>query len=238
MKTLFFEEALETAKASLTVKQDVGTLRIQTHEKPLILVEAKVKNVKVEVSREGDNVTVTSRIPQSKKWFNLFGVKTRAELIITVPAECALRLKMAAGSVQVQDVKAPVKASLATGSARFANLGGPIEATVVTGKMTYQGALSADDHRFKAVTGSIRLTLASEPDLTLDAQTVTGAVRCEFPLQNEKRRREFVGGGLQGVLGDGAGSLKITAVTGSVTIEDQRRKTNDQQTVIKEKALA
>jgi hypothetical protein len=43
---------------------------------------------------------------------------------------------------------------------------------------------------------------------------------------------------LQGVLGSGAGSLKITAVTGSVTIEDQRRKTNDQQTVIKEKALA
>jgi hypothetical protein len=238
MKTLFFEEALNSPKANLTVKLDVGSLRVQTHDKPLILVEAKVKKSTVEVSRDGDDVTVTAKAKRKFDWLSLFGSNARAELTITVPPECALLLKTATGSVRVSDVQAPVVIKTATGSAQLSNLGGPIEAAVATGKLSYEGALSADDHQFKVVTGSVRLALTDEPDVELSAKTVTGSIRCGFPLQNEQRQRQFVGGKLRGELGSGMGELKVTAVTGSVTIQDQRRKTNDQQTVSKEKALA
>jgi DUF4097 and DUF4098 domain-containing protein YvlB len=237
MKTLFFEEALNSPKANLTVKLDVGTLRVQTHDKPLILVEAKVKKSTVEVTRDGDDVTVTAKAKRKFNWLSLFSSNARAELTITVPPECALLLKTATGSVRVSDVQAAVVIKTATGSVQLSNLGGPIEAAVVTGKLSYEGALSADDHQFKVVTGSVRLSLTDEPDVELSAKTVTGSIRCDFPLHNEQRQREFVGGKLRGELGNGMGELKITAVTGSVAIED-KRKVKDEIKVSKEEAFA
>jgi hypothetical protein len=223
MKELFFEEAVTAAKASLTVKLDVGQLRVQTHNKPLILVEARVKKATVEVSRAGDDVTVVARTKRGSNWLALLGSNARSELTITVPPECRLYLKTATGSLQVEDVLAPVTVKTATGSVQMRNLGGAIEAAVVTGKLGYDGALSSDNHTFKVVTGSIYLGLTSEPDATLTAHTVTGSIRCQLPLHNQKRDRQFVGERLAGDLGQGIGELKMTAVTGSIIIADKRQ---------------
>ena len=233
MKELFFEEAVTTAKASLTVKLDVGRLDVQTHDKPLILVEARVKKATVEVSRAGDDVTVVARTKRGSNWLALLGSNARSELTITVPPECRLYLKTATGSVQVEDVLAPVMVKTATGSAQLRNLGGSIEATVVTGKLAYEGALSSDNHTFKVVTGSIHLGLTNEPDAELSARTVTGSIRCQFPLQNQKRDRQFVGDKLRGELGEGLGELRLTAVTGSITIADKRQ-TKDEAHAVKD----
>ena len=233
MKELFFEEALATATASLTVKLDVGRLHVQTHDKPLILVEARVKRATVEVSRAGDDVTVIARTKRGSNWLALLGSNARSELTITVPPECSLYLKTATGTVQVEDVLAPVVVKTATGSAQLRNLGGTIEATVVTGKLAYLGALSSDNHTFKVVTGSIHLGLTNEPDAELSAHTVTGSIRCQFPLQNQKRDRQFIGDKLHGELGQGMGELRLTAVTGSITIAD-RRKTKEEPHLAKD----
>jgi DUF4097 and DUF4098 domain-containing protein YvlB len=223
MKELFFEEAVTTAKASLTVKLDVGQLRVQTHDKPVILVEARVKKATVEVSRKGEDVTVIARTKRGSNWLALLGSNARSELTITVPPECRLYLKTATGSMLVEDVLAPVTVKTATGSVQLRNLGGAIEATVVTGKLAYVGALSADSHLFKVVTGSIYLGLTHQPDATLSAHTTTGSIRCQYPLQNQKRERQFISESLRGQLGQGTGSLKMTAVTGSITIADKRQ---------------
>lgn len=221
MKEQYFEEALIGNKGKLNVVVEVGEVEIQTHEKPLITVEAETRHVIVTVHNEDDTVTVRAEVedgwPEKIGRF-LRGDHPKAKLLIHVPANCEINAKTVTGMLTIRDITAAVTTHMTTGKTRLTNLGGPIYAKAVTGQLIYDGLLIDDNHRFETVTGDLQLRLTKEPNAKLDIKTTTGRVHCDFPLTNQKQERHFVGGKLKGTLGAGTGHLKARVITGNLHV--------------------
>ena len=221
MKEQYFEEVVKSGKSKLNVVVEVGEVAVQSHDKPLITVDAETRHVVVTVEQE--NGTVFVRADVEDGWLGsigrfLRGDHPKAKLTIHVPADCEVKAKTVTGKLAVQDIMAAVTTHVTTGQTLLTNLGGPIYAKAITGQMIYDGLLVDDNHRFETITGELRLRLTKEPNAKVDIKTTTGRVHCDFALDDQKEERHFVGGKLKGTLGAGTGQLKARVVTGNLHV--------------------
>jgi Toastrack DUF4097 len=96
----------------------------------------------------------------------------------------------------------------AAGVARGSTVNGSVTATI--GKAAWTGTL-----HFATVNGAIRLTLPSDIDADVEANTVNGSIDSDFPItvQGRMRPREF-----HGTIGKGGRRLELTTVNGSIEL--------------------
>lgn len=123
------------------------------------------------------------------------------------------------GKIRVDGVKGSVEAHSISGSVvlQEISLAEEIKAETISGRIKMQGELSpGGNYEFKTISGGIRLDLPSKSDFELEANTTSGAVRCDFELKvSGKISRKKI----QGVVGEGGSSLKISSLSGGITIE-------------------
>ncbi|MFC1839252.1 DUF4097 domain-containing protein [Thermodesulfobacteriota bacterium] len=127
-------------------------------------------------------------------------------------------LNSTSGKVHAESVKGSVEAHSVSGSIvlREISLAEEIKAESISGSIKMLGELSpGGNYEFKTISGGIRLDLPSKSDFELEANTMSGTVRCNFELKvSGKISRKKI----QGVAGKGGSSLKISSLSGGITI--------------------
>ncbi len=230
MKSYHFEEAVSAKKGFLDVFVEIGTVKIvpsntsAANDETAVIVDAVAKHMEISVVSEGNKVFVL--VEKDDSWHNwdqklmrwLNNDHPKAELTIQVPENCEVNAKTITGKLSINDLNAPVTTRVVTGTTKLANLSGPIYAKTVTGKLSYDGFLTNEHHRFEATTGNVLLNLSKEPNAHLDAKAVTGRIQCDYPLAKMQENGRLTGSRLTGILGSGEGHIKARVVTGSVQV--------------------
>lgn len=94
---------------------------------------------------------------------------------------------------------------------------GTFDAETSNGRIRFRGEiLPRKESRLVTSNGSIDAMLRGEPSLRVSARTSNGSIVCdrEMEIQGERKKRQ-----LEGVIGDGEGTLTLRTSNGSITIE-------------------
>ncbi len=128
-------------------------------------------------------------------------------------------LKVTSGTVEATKIKGSVEAESVSGDLELKDVS---EARTVTGKTTsgnivYAGAiLAGGNYEFSAHSGNVELTLPAGSAFDLDANTFSGVIDSEFPIQviGKISPKE-----LRGTVNGGGARVKAKAFSGNVEIK-------------------
>ncbi len=223
MKNLYFQEEFpKTCK--LDVEVEVGSVDVKAHNGRYITVDVEFEEMEIDVYRQGNTFFVKAESKTNKEdvtsWVQKLFLwnNAKAHFKINVPEDCEVNVNTTTGKTTITAINAPVTVRTTTGATELANIGGAIYAKTTTGRLTYDGILTDDDHRFETTTGSIELNLQKEPNAMIDASTTTGRLNVDFPLHKKSENRHLTGGRIKGMLGSGNGRIKAKMTTGSLSI--------------------
>lgn len=218
LRTESYSESLEAIESpALNICVEVGQVTVQTHTLPRVDVEARLRDVDLTVWQENDCVYVQAQ--NSDSGFAQDDANPKAEIVVTVPADCPLYAQVITGTLTVRDMAGPARTHVITGQSKLENLDGPIHATTVTGAIQYNGRLAGGAHHFAATTGAVNLALTELPDARVYAWATTGNVQCSLPLNATRRGGYLSGDHVYGVAGSGEGRVIAEVVTGSVKLQ-------------------
>lgn len=119
----------------------------------------------------------------------------------------------------VTGVQGDVFAKATNGEARLNNLGGAVEAESTNGSL-HVGIThldGANQNSFKAINGSLQVSLPEDVSGTFAADTMHGSIKIEFPLK--VNRPKYCGEKtINAQLGSGGSSYPFSTVNGSIKI--------------------
>jgi Putative adhesin len=139
------------------------------------------------------------------------------------------------GGLDAQSVSGDLKFSTVSGDLTVVDgRGGRVKADSVSGGMVLDlDARSETDVRLNTVSGEIAVRLPAPCDTEVDAKSTSGDFATAF--DELRMTNQWGAKRLTGILGSGAGTLRVTTVTGSVAL--LRRPPVDDETVTSGKVL-
>ncbi len=203
-----------------------------------ITVEAWDRNeVKLEVTKISDNkeslADVEIKIDAKAEYFNAetdynnwngqknWGQNRRLEVQfrLTVPRTAFLdEIETVNGSVTVSNFTNYTKISAVNGSVKATNLRGTAKLSTVNGETIadFEQLRSTDKINLSTVNGTVNLTVPSDINATVKADTVNGSIKNDFGLP--VRKGKYVGKDLYGKIGSGETEIKLNSVNGGLAI--------------------
>ena len=131
-------------------------------------------------------------------------------------------LKSTSGKITVEGVKGSVEANSVSGSVNINGVSTAEEIDVesISGSIKLEGKLSPGGiYEFKTISGSIRLDLPPESDFELQANTMSGNLRLDGDNFEVKSLDILTNKKIQCVVGKGGASLKVSSLSGGITIK-------------------
>ena len=130
-------------------------------------------------------------------------------------SEGILELSTQTGSVVCRRTRGDVQIRSDIGHVDLTDASGTFDIVTETGPIHFEGQLTTDKpHRFASSSGEIDLRLLGSPDLTVDAYSQAGTVRCMVEMTTTASARTLC----KGVIGAGVGKLEVQTSTGAITI--------------------
>jgi len=227
-----------TGRPKLVVSNTApGSIKVNSGSEGQVTVDLDLRDpedLDCNVSQDSDVITVNCRARTGFWGWSSYIFKTgaRVNILVSVPAEADLDLETragrvvvagvkgtivaesSAGTVNIQDSKGTVKARTRAGSVKLKNVEGTISARTSAGSITFSGALSKAESWLRTGVGAIDISLRGQPDLTVEASTTLGSIRCEPELTDARFKRNWY----TGRIGAGTGKLIAETKTGSITI--------------------
>jgi DUF4097 and DUF4098 domain-containing protein YvlB len=108
-----------------------------------------------------------------------------------------LRLSTASGSITARQVSAP-----------------GLEARTASGSLDLETAGPLRSAQLRSASGSVRLILPRDSDVTLELRSSSGSVQLDAPAQIVETRRGYT----SATLGSGSGRVSATSSSGSVRV--------------------
>jgi DUF4097 and DUF4098 domain-containing protein YvlB len=175
--------------------------------------ERALEELQVEITGEGDRVSIRTRYPRSR-WMGGAG---KVDYRLSVPRGARVRLRTVNGRVEVDGVAASLEASTVNGSVDVTGAGGEVEASAVNGSVDVAVARVDPSGRseIRTTNGSVRLTLPRDASAFVQAHTVNGSVGCDFDLADASKSRRK----LEGRIGNGGARFEVGTVNGSAHID-------------------
>jgi len=215
-----------------------GSVEVKTGSEDEVIVDLDLRlqeDLNCNVSQDDNVVTINCSVrDEFRNWpAYIFTSRPVANILLSVPAESDLDIENRAGDIVVSDVKGTiaaessagvinirgckgtVKARTRAGSVNFENVDGTITARSSAGSIKFSGDLSNGESWFRTSIGSIDISLKGQPDLTVEASTTIGNIRCIPELADAHYRRNQY----TGRIGAGKGRLIAETKTGSITIQ-------------------
>ncbi len=214
-----------------------GSVEVKSGSDGEVIVDLKLRapeDLECNASQEGNVVTVKCRA-RAGFWgwpSYMFGTGPKADIFLTVPAKADLDLETRAGRISVVGVKGSivaessagtvkihgcegaVKARTRAGPVNMEDVNGTVSARSSAGSIRFSGVPSKGESWLRTSVGSIDVSLQGKPDLTIEASTSLGSIRCIPELADAQYRRN----GYSGRIGAGTGRLVAETKTGSITI--------------------
>jgi hypothetical protein len=151
------------------------------------------------------------------------GGNIRVEFHLYVPKNAYLdEIETINGTVNVLNMQNFTKASAVNGEVRAVNLRGSAEISTVNGttEAAFDNLQSTDKISLSTVNGRVNLTIPSDADATIKADTVNGGINNDFGLPVKKG--QYVGRDLYGKLGNGDVKIKLSSVNGALSINRKK----------------
>jgi DUF4097 and DUF4098 domain-containing protein YvlB len=138
-----------------------------------------------------------------------------------VPRSSDLDLETSNGGITVKDVKGELDLHSSNGGLSLEDVAGSVRARTTNGGITatFTGERAEGDGiELSTTNGSIELSLPKRFSGELNARTVNGSIRSDFPLEDTNRRRRPTRA--RTTLGDGGASIELETTNGSVRIHE------------------
>jgi hypothetical protein len=171
----------------------------------------RLEEARIEVAGSGDAVAIRTRYPEG----HTNNDPASVHYTLHVPRGAQLdKISLVNGSFAVAQIAGEVDANLVNGSLNATALSGRAKFSSVNGAVhvTYQTLTNVPEVKISSVNGSIDLLLPASPNADVNASTVNGSLRTDFPLQVQGR---FAGHHVSGTLGSGGTQIHLSNVNGS-----------------------
>ncbi|CAN5839219.1 hypothetical protein BH20ACI4_BH20ACI4_26810 [soil metagenome] len=145
--------------------------------------------------------------------------KLEVQFRLTVPRTAFLdEIETVNGSVTVSNFTNYTKISAVNGSVKASNLRGTAKLSTVNGSTNadFEQLQPTDKINLSTVNGSVNLTIPSDVNATVKADTVNGSIKNDFGLP--VRKGKYVGRDLYGRIGSGQTEIKLNSVNGGLSI--------------------
>ncbi|MFT3867023.1 MAG: DUF4097 family beta strand repeat-containing protein [Nibricoccus sp.] len=221
-----------TAQAELSLRNINGSVEIVAWDKNEIALEAekRTKNaedlskIQVQVDASSDRVAITTHYERvGWGWFGWFSrnVSGAVHYKLRVPAGINLRkVDVVNSNVTIRDVSGDVEATSVNGSIHASGLSNSAHLKTVNGNIE-AGLVSMQACKTlytKTVNGSCKVFLPDAVSASVEASTVNGNVKCDFPVAASKSSRSR----LQGQIGQGNDtSIEAHSVNGNIAFHRQ-----------------
>ncbi len=146
--------------------------------------------------------------------------KMQVEYRLTVPRTAVLNeIETVNGSVSVAGASNMTKASSVNGEVSATNLRGTANLSTVNGtvKADFDQLQAGGRISLNTVNGTVDLTIPSDANATIKADTVNGKITNDFNLP--VRKGEYVGSDLYGKVGSGDVNIRLNSVNGALSVK-------------------
>jgi DUF4097 and DUF4098 domain-containing protein YvlB len=213
-----------------------GRVRVGVWDRSEVKVDAVKKAYKAERLREAEikvdagaaHLHIATEYPRneyrSKENWTREDNPATVEYTLTVPRGARLdEIELVNGALDIEGVGGAVNASSVNGRVTAKNLTGPVKLSVVNGRLeaSFDRLNESSSVSLSSVNGPLTMTIPSDSNALLKADTVHGSIANDFNLP--VRVGEYVGRNLEGRLGAGAARVKLSNVNGAIQI----RRAND-----------
>ena len=187
-----------------------------------------IEAIKVSIDSQVDRASVHTEQPRSQAGFhwnwrwllNNWRDNASVDYTVQVPAQARLaNISSVNGHVEIDGVTGDIAGSTVNGAAQIQNAAGRLKLSTVNGRITADMSRLGEGQSvaLDAVNGRIELAVPENADAKFSVSTVNGGITSEFSALEVKK--EFpVSKRLNGSLGHGAASVKISTVNGGVKI--------------------
>ncbi len=171
--------------------------------------------VNIEDRSTGDMIDLAVRYPQKGN------ANASVDFDIRVPRSAEYnfdRISSVSGNVQVAGVMGRLKVESVSGNVDVRGVSGVVSASAVSGDVNVDLAKAGSGNmKFSSVSGNVLVRAPGNLDADIDMSTISGGLKTEFPMEiNEPRYGP--GRSARGRLGTGTFSLRITTVSGRVSL--------------------
>lgn len=180
----------------------------------------RLASVEIKIDAKADSLSVETNYDSWKNngtWRN--GGKLKVDYELTVPRGAALNeIETVNGSVTVADFSNVTKISAVNGNVKATNLRGTANLSTVNGEVfaDFDRLETGSKIYLDTVNGTVNLSIPSDSNATLRADSVNGGISNEFGLP--VRKGKYVGRDLYGRLGSGDVQVKLSSVNGPLSI--------------------
>jgi len=227
------------AGGQLAIRNVSGNVNISGYDGDAIMVtgykEGRDRDlVQVEDLSSGNRVDLRVRYPEN------CDCEASLRFQVQVPRAVSYnfdQISTASGNIEINSVKGNLRARSASGNVSVKNLAGSVDASVASGNVQVEevvGSVSAksasgdvevtiarlegaDKMTFSSASGNVSVKLPSDLDAEVDLSSLSGSVKTDFPIEVQERERG-PGRFARGRLGQGSRSLKVSSVSGNVSL--------------------
>ncbi|HEV2765948.1 MAG TPA: DUF4097 family beta strand repeat-containing protein [Pyrinomonadaceae bacterium] len=210
-----------------------GSVRIQGWDRNEVKVDAvkraytpeRLAEAEIRVDATADSVRVKTKYPEYKQ-MNFHGDERRynnpaaVDYVLTVPRTARVEgVALINGSLDIEGVTGEVNASSINGRVTARGLTGRTKLSTVNGmtEAVFERLGQPGTIELASVNGVVQLTLPSDAEAELRANTVHGGISTDFELP--VRRGRFVGHDLAGRLGRGGTLIRLSNVNGQIRVK-------------------
>jgi len=129
------------------------------------------------------------------------------------------RLASVSGNVLIASVRGRLKAESVSGNVVVKDVSGMVNASSVSGNVDVEISRleGTGEMKFSSVSGNVGVKAPSNLDADIDMSTVSGSLKTDFQIEVQERRYG-PGRSARGRLGSGSSNLRITSVSGRVSL--------------------
>lgn len=209
-----------------------GSVRITAWDRNEVKVDAvkwaytreRLQEAKIEISANANSIYIKTEYPDRDQYFTDDRYKRRenpasVEYTLTVPRGARIdSIELINGGLEISGLTGDVKASLINGRLTARGLTGEAKLSTINGRLdaTFDRLDAAKPITLNSVNGGLSLTLPSDSNAELKADTVHGGISNDFGLP--VRKGKYVGRNLAGRLGQGGPRIRLSNVNGSINI--------------------
>lgn len=202
-------------------RNEVQLVAVKTAE-----TKERLQDVEVRVNAKPDSITIETNYDRWKqdnsgdRWRN--GSKLKVDYQLKVPKGAVLNeIETVNGDVTVSNFTNLVKVSAVNGKVIASKLRGTADLSTVNGEVVADfGGLDAGSKiSLSTVNGRVNLTLPSDANATVKADSLNGVIENDFGLP--VRKGKYVGRDLYGKLGNGEAKIKLDSVNGGLKLTRQ-----------------
>lgn len=213
------------AGGHILIRNVSGDVKVTGYKGDSIIVDAyRVGRdrdlVKVEDLSSGDRIELRVRYPES------CNCDAGVNFDVHVPADVDYnfdRLGSVSGNVEITSVRGHLRAESVSGNVTVKDITGIVSASSVSGSVTAEITRleGTGEMKFSSVSGNVNVKAPASTNADVEMSSVSGSLETDFPIEIQDRQAG-PGRSARGRLGMGANSLRVTTVSGKVSLTRNR----------------